>query len=107
MDNEKAASTAGTVESGTGKSFGAASIPTSKFTTFVENWQAKFQRPEDWTEAHSALLSHGFTDAELSALAKRGLPYGKLFVLIIDLLTRGIISPGEEREGVLEYLDHP
>ena len=107
MDKQKAASTAGTVESGMGKSFGAASIPTPNFNTFVENWQAKFQRPDDWTEAHEALMGCGFTDAELSALAKNGLPYGKLFVLIVDLLTRGIINPGEEKEGVLEYLDHP
>lgn len=105
MGSKKAAPTAGTVESGTGKSFGAASIPYYHCSLFVEEWQAKFQRLEDWTEAHDALLSFGFTDAELSAIAKRGLPYGKLFVLIIDLLTRGIIKPGEERKEVLKYLE--
>lgn len=98
-NNQKAAPAADTTGSGNDDS-------RIHFSRFVEEWQAKFQRLDDWTEAHEALMGCGFTDAELTSLAKRGLPYGKLFVLIVDLLTRGIISPGEEKEGVLEYLDY-
>ena len=70
-----------------------------------KDWKSCFQSAKDWTEALNKLHEYGFSAADLAALAEKGLPFGQLFVLTIELLLEGEINPGEEKQGVLAYLD--